>query len=204
MMIVEGHNPTVTSELLDSLVSFILKESGLCCEVPSPRPDTNFVYSGDDLLFSRGHWRGARYIQAKLLRVHAAEGVKFAAAMVGIDPKQVSTRSWRKGSITTLVSHGQSDEVVRRFGDHAMGSASTFLYQHETGQEARPLLFATKEGGLSVIDIQRVSRISCINFQEIEEGQSFVPLVSIENNINFTENLDGSVDDDSDSDLDSE
>jgi hypothetical protein len=88
-----------------------------------------------------------------------------------------------------------------------MGSVSTFLYLHETGQEATPLLFATKEGGLSVIDIQRVSRISAVNFQEIEEGQAFVPLVSIENNINFTETLEGSMDDDSvseDSDSDSE
>ena len=115
------------SEFLDSLVSFVLKESGLCCEVPSPRPDTNFVYSGDDPLFSRGHWRGARYIQAKLLRVQAAEGVKCAAAIVGIDPKQVSTRSWRKGSITTLVSHGQSDEVARRFGDHAYLNSIIFI-----------------------------------------------------------------------------
>ena len=39
------------------------------------------------------------------------------------------------------------------------------------------------------------------------KGQAFVPLVSIENNINFTETLEGSMDDDSvseDSDSDSE
>jgi hypothetical protein len=171
------------SDLLNDLSDYILKDSGLCNE-DSAMP-SSFRFNGNDLLFSRGHWKGERYYQAKLLRQDAAEGVEWAAAQLGIDPKQVSTRSWRKGAITSLVVHGQSDEVVRRFGDNVVGSASTFLYQHETGQEVRPLLFASREGGLSVGDIQRVSRISAVEFSQIEAGQSFLPLVDIQEDDRF-------------------
>ena len=73
-----------------------------------------------------------------------------------------------------MVAHGQSDEVIRCFGDHAVGSAFTFLCQHETGQEVRPLLFATREGGLLVRDIQRVRQISSVELNEIEVAGKIV------------------------------
>ena len=63
--------------------------------------------------FSRGHWKGERFYQAKHLRNEVSNGVKWAVAQLVIDLKQVSSRSWQKGAINSLVAHGQSDEVVR-------------------------------------------------------------------------------------------
>ena len=79
-----------------------------------------------------------------------------------------------------MVLNGQSDEVVRRFGVHAPGSSSTFLYQHASGRESRPLLYASREEGLSVRDINLACPLTEVSYDSLSPNSFFIPLADIE------------------------
>ena len=61
------------------------EENGLCSD--NLVRSSHFRFVGDDFLFSRAHWKGERFYQAKLLRNEVSDGVKWAAAQLGIDLK---------------------------------------------------------------------------------------------------------------------
>jgi hypothetical protein len=164
---------------LEELVSWILFDSNLGTD-PTMANDHDLIYNGDTLLFSRSYHNGKNFYDAELQRSNVATAIKLAATRLGLNPKAYSTHSYKKGGITSLVLNGQSDEVVRRFGDHATNSSSTFLYQHASGREARPLLYASREEGLSVRDINLACPLIEISYDSLSPNSFFIPLADIE------------------------
>ena len=121
-------------------------------DLDSPNVELRFV--PDELVFSRRHTKGKNKYSAKLNRNEVATATKFGAKKLGLNEKCFATHSWRIGSISELIAQGEGDETVRRLGDHAANSSSTFLYQRESGREVRPLMLASNGKGLTVRDSQ--------------------------------------------------
>jgi hypothetical protein len=144
------------------MVAWILFDSGTGV-VESPSAEPSLIYDGDCLLFSRAHWKsykiGPRWMVAKLTRKQVSEGIKLAAIRLGLNPLNFSSHCFKMGGITDLSVQGHDLEVIRRLGDHAVGSTSTFIYQHPSGREVRPLLLASSGNGLTVKDINTVCAI---------------------------------------------
>ena len=130
-------------------------------------------------MFSRRHVKGQSIYNAKLSRSEVALATKVAATSLGLNPAHFSTYSWKKGSISNLLVNGEKDEVLRRLGDHAVDSSSTFLYQHASGRESRPLLFASIGEGLTVRDISLVCPIVELSYDNLLTNSSALPLADL-------------------------
>ena len=174
-----GRRSPEESLFLEELASWILFDCNLGTN-PTIENDHDLLYDGDALLFSRSYHNGRNFYYADLTRSNVADAIKLAATRLNLNKKAYSTHSWKKGGITNLVLNGQSDEVVRRFGDHAPDSASTFLYQHASGREARPLLYASRDEGLSVRDINLACPLTEISYESLSPKSVIVPLADIE------------------------
>ena len=87
---------------------------------------------------------------------------------------------------------------MRRLGDHAVGSASTFIYQRDSGRENRPLVLASSGKGLTVADINNCCPLEETVFDSLTAEWKGSPLVHIENDCTSTEDLDSDDSDESD------
>ena len=54
------------------------------------------------------------------------------------------------------------------------------MYQHASGREAIPLLYASREEGLSVRDINLTCPLSEVSYDSLSSNSFFIPLVDIE------------------------
>jgi hypothetical protein len=138
-------------------------------------------YDGDSLLFSRRYTNNnKRFYTAKLSRSDICVAIKYAAVSLGLNPALYSSHSWKKASITVMMLNGEKDEVIRSLGDHAPNSASTFLYQHSSGREARPLLFASESNGLTIRDLHLTCPLSEVPYDSLSPSFNIQPLAEIE------------------------
>ena len=197
-----GRRSIHEQQFLEDLATWILFDSGLGCSSRGEFPQTGF--DADALVFSRCHCKiykskGPTWLIARLLRSEVSNGAKLAAVRLGLDPVYFSSHCFKIAAITDMATEGESVEVVRRLGDHAAGSASTFLYQHPSGREVRPLLLASAERGLTVRDVRTICPIrehlisqgsspeSLVSLAEVEDNPSYVPVVV--NSITELDNL---------------
>jgi hypothetical protein len=176
-------------QLLEDLAMWILFDSGLGCS--SREGNLQDSYKADALVFSRSHCKvyktkGPTWLNARLLRSEVSGGAKLAAAKLGLDPLYFSSHCFKIAAITDMATEGESVEVIRRLGDHATGSASTFLYQHPSGREMRPLLLASTERGLSVRDVRTICPIREHQISQDSSPEALVSLAEIEDNTFYT------------------
>ena len=142
------------------------------------------LFSRAVLVWSR-HKRECDRVQrqstAHLHRGTLVRALKLVGQNRGIDPRCLSTHSFKIGGITAMTAGGETQEAIRTFGDHAVGSASTFLYQRKTGHETRPLLLASRGRGLTVADVTRVQTLheQVVSIHEPPE-QDLLPIYNIE------------------------
>ena len=187
-----GRRSIHEEQFLEDLAMWILFDSGLGCSSRGESLHTTF--DADALVFTRCHCKvyktkGPTWLFARLLRSEVSDGAKLAAVQLGLDPVYFSSHCFKIAAITDMATEGESIEVVRRLGDHATGSASTFLYQHPSGREVRPLLLASADRGLTVRDVRTICPIkehqilqgstpeSLVSLAEIQANPSFTPLV---------------------------
>jgi hypothetical protein len=137
-------------------------------------------FDGDLMLFSRRYFNGTRFYSAKLTRSDICIAIKFAASKLGLNPAFFSSHSWKKAGLTVMMLNGEKDEIIRTLGDHAPNSASTFLYQHASGREARPLLFASESNGLTVRDIHLSCPISEVPYDSLTPSSNLLPVAEID------------------------
>ena len=141
------------------------------------------AFQGDKGLFSRGHYGDSKarlFYTADLSEKNISIATKCGAKLLGLDEKCYSTHSWKIGSVTDLSLQGEGQEVVRRLGDHSANSACTFIYQHPSGREARPLMLASSGKGLTVQDINLVCPIKQISNEDVLKGTFISPLAEVE------------------------
>ena len=184
-----GRRSSYESQFLEDLSLWLLFDSGLSCSLISVTTQPSF--NGDDLVFSRSHCKtykrkGPTWLIARLLRSDVSQGAKMAAVTLNLDPVYFSSHCYKIAAITDMSSEGESAEVVRRLGDHAAGSASTFLYQHSSGREMRPLLLASAERGLSVRDIRTICPIREHLISAVASPELLASLAEIEDNPCYT------------------
>jgi hypothetical protein len=164
---------------LRMLVIWCLFESGLGCDEECEE-DNYDRYLPDNLLFSRRHSKGKIIYNANLQRKELSTATKIGAVRCGLDPKYFTSHSWKIASISEMVAQGEEADVVRRLGDHAVNSVSTFLYQRESGREKRPLIVATSGKGLSVRDISSSCPTSEVPLESLSKGWKPSPVVEFE------------------------
>ena len=199
------------SKFLRELILWILKNSGLG-NSKDPFASEELKYNGSDPLFSRRHTKFKTHYFSKLHRREVNTATKFAASALNLNKSHFSTHSWKKGSISNMLVNGERDNVLRKLGDHAVNSSSTFLYQHDLGVDKRPLLFASKGSGFTIKEISKISPIEKISYDKLDSDFIIHPFVEIEApHILFEDNVlennyvsDNNYFSDSDSDSDSE
>ena len=173
---------------MDELVNWALLSCGLGTVDLEAASDTE-RYDGDALLFSRGHTKdyksGAKWLTSKLNQIEASDGIKLAADRLNLDRKLFSSHSWKIGGISELATQGHNNDVVRRLGDHAVNSVTSFLYQHDMGHDVRPLLYASTALGLTVAGISRICPILLVPYDHIVAGDKVLSLASIDDDVNF-------------------
>jgi len=174
-----GKRSVHEEKYLRFLVIWCLYESGLGCD--GECEENNYDYfQPDNLLFSRRHSKGKIIYNANLQRRELNTATKEGAIRSGLNPKFFSSHSWKIASISEMIAQGESADVVRRLGDHAVNSVSTFLYQRESGRENRPLIVATSGKGLSVRDIANSCPLTEVPIESIKLGWKPSSIVEFE------------------------
>ena len=167
------------AKFLKELTHWILKDSGLGCSKDPSAPE-ELKYNGSDPLFSRRHTKGKKHYFSKLHRKEVNTATKFAASALNLNKSHFSSHSWKKGAISNLLVNGERDNVLRKLGDHAINSASTFLYQHDLGVDNRPLLFASKGSGFTINEISKIAPIEKISYDSLKPDFSLNQFVEFE------------------------
>ena len=177
--------------------SWALWTSGLGVETDS-EGEKETKFEPEELFFARRHTKGKTKYYAKLNRNEVVQATKEAAKRLGLNPKHFSSHSWKIASITDLVAQGEADATVRRLGDHAVGSASTFIYQRDSGRESRPLVLASSGKGLTVADTHNCCPLEETRFDDLKAKWRGTPMVHIENDVTSMESFESDDSDDID------
>ena len=177
-----GRRSKEESEFLDDLVFWCLEGCGLGVSEDSSCGLAD-SFQGGKGLFSRGHVGASKtkiFYTADLSEKNISIATKCGAKLLNLDEKCYSAHSWKIGSITDLSLQGESQEAIRRLGDHSADSACTFIYQHPSGREARPLMLASSGKGLTVKDIDLVCPIKQVSSSDVLNGAIVSPLAEVE------------------------
>jgi hypothetical protein len=197
-----GRRSEEESMFLGEMVLWCLLDSGLGCFKDPPVSLREKEFLPDELFFARRHSKGIgrRQYFGQLYRNDVVEATKEGAKRLGLDPRCFSSHSWKIASITDMVKQGESDATVRRLGDHAVNSASTFLYQREGFLENRPLVLASSGKGLTVADINIICPLNETPFESIKSDWLGNSIVSFEDESQCIQNDDSDGSDISDND----
>jgi len=125
-----GRRSAQESEFLDDLAFWTLCECGIGV-LDTGDASVALSYQGERSLFARAHvgrTKAKVLYTANLTAKDVSLATKETAKILKLNPDHFSSHSWKVGSTTDLALQGEGADVVRRLGDHAANSASTFTY----------------------------------------------------------------------------